>query len=175
MGCGCWVGACCCGGGGADIAPVERRSAMGISLYQSCSPVHVNAPGVPTLACFAFVVKKMVIRSSLNRVRVACERKAPMWERAKVMDAPITSFQQVAHVAVAARSLIYGRGSRMRLDLCLLQDTASVAALRTWLLDRDSLCFVPRFVCLLTASNILLHLFPPISLLHRAGHPDFSF
>lgn len=139
VGCGCWVGACCCGGGGADIAPAERRSAMGISLYWSYGAVHANAPGVPTLACSALVVKKMVIRSSLLRVRVACEWKARMWERTKETDAPITSFEQVAHVAVAATSLIYGRGSRMRLDLCLLRGTGSVAALRTWLLDRDSL------------------------------------
>lgn len=116
----------------------------------------------------------MVIRSSLNRVRVACERKARMWEGAKETDAPITTFQQVAPVVVAATCSLYGRGSRTRLDLCLLQDSGSVAALRTWLLDRDSLCFVPRFICLLTASDILLHLFPPISPLHRAGHPDFS-
>jgi len=175
VGCGCWDGACCCGGGGADIAPAERRSAMEISLSQSCSAVHINAPGVPILACFAVVVKKMAIRSSWIRVRVACERKARMWERAKETRAPITSLQEVAPVVAAARCLIYGRGSRMRLDLYLLQDTGPVAALRTWLLDRDSRCFVPRFVCLLAASNILLHLFPPISLLLLAGHPDFSF
>lgn len=57
---------------------------MEMSLYQYCSAFHVHTGDVPSLGgFFALFVKKTIVRASLERVRVACERKARKWERAK--------------------------------------------------------------------------------------------
>lgn len=70
---------------------------------------------------FALFVKKTIVRASLERVRVACERKARKWEKEQRTQetSTATSFPPTLLLGVC-NLFIYGRVSSMQLDVYLV-------------------------------------------------------